>query len=164
MPIEILQQPESEVDAGIFNLPKDFDREKYATCWKLAGNAVEKAKERQVLIGTRLTADGWEVYTEKGKPVKRSTERGGEYILMFRPREIQDAVNAVFGNVGKERMILHKKGESTTGGVPLTPGILTEEQVLRQTGERLSEEDGAVKFNPVPVNRGAIEVAPLQTS
>jgi hypothetical protein len=164
MGIQILSQPESEVDAGIFNLPKDFDTKVHAAKWVAEGNAVEKAKERQTLIGTRLHADGWTVYTEKGKPVKRSTERGGSFILMFRPREIQDAVNAVFGNVGKERMIMHKKGESTSGGVPLNPGILTEEQVVRQTGERASEEDGAVIFNPIPMDSETLEVAPLQTS
>lgn len=164
MGIQILQQPESEVDAGIFNLPNEFDREAYASRWVAMGNAVEKAKERQPLIGTRLTADGWQVFTEKGKPVKRSTDKGGEFVLMFRPREVQDAVNAIYGNVGKERMIMHKKGESTSGGVPLTPGLLTEEQVARQTGERVSEEDGGVKFNPIPIIDGTLEVAPLQTS
>ena len=161
MGIEMLKQPASEVDAGIFNLPSNFSTAKYAAQWKLKGMEVEKATGRQSLIGTRLTADGWEVYKEKGVPVTRFTAKG-EYVLMFRPREVQDAVNAIYGNVGYERMVAHKKNE-TTGGVPIESEILTEADIARVAGER-SEGDGEVVFNKVTIGGEPVEVAPLQTT
>lgn len=164
MPIEIIQQPMSDAPAGMFELPTGFDRKKYAAKWVLMGASVAKAQGREQLLGTRLSADGWSVYQEDRKPVKRTTEKSGEYILMFRSREEQDAVNAVYGNVGKERMIHQKKGQiKTSGGVDMS-GQLSDEQLQRAIpNDRSMEEDGEVKMNPISVGSGQVEVAPLQT-
>ncbi len=161
MGIQMLSTPTSDVDAGIFNLPPSLDTKKFAVQWKLKGLEVDKAMQRQSLLGTRLSADGWEVYKVEGKPVMRAATKG-EYVLMFRPREVQDAVNAVYGNVGLERMTDHLRG-ATTGGVPLESGILTAAEVAKVTGER-AEQDGEVKFNAVALDDKPIEVAPLQTT
>lgn len=160
MGIQVLKQPLSEVDAGQFNLPPEFDRKKYASQWKKMGPEVEQARERQPILGAHLTADGWEIFKDKnGAPVKRTISKG-EHILMFRPREVQDAVNAIYGNIGKERMVATKRGE-TTGGVPLAPGVLTEEQILKATNER-AHEDGGVVMNEVVLDGQKVEVANLQ--
>ena len=161
MGIQILQQPTSEVDAGIFNLPPEFDRKKNAAQWKQMGAEVLKAQERQSILGTHLTADGWEPFKDKaGGPVKRISTNGKEYMLMFRPREIQDAVNALYGNVGKERMSMSKRGESSAG-VPLAKGVLTEEQLLKVTNERTAEEGGVV-MNEIVLDGKKVEIANLQ--
>lgn len=164
MGIQILDQPHSEADAGIFNLPPKFPRAEKASFWHKEGTQMLKAQEREHLLGTKLTADGWEPWKDpdnKQQIVKRVCS-SGTYILCARPREVQDAVNAIYGNVGKERMIAQKRGQPTTGGVEIDPGMLSEEQLAKASGERIPTDDGEVRFNPVTLDK-KIEVAPLQT-
>ena len=159
MGIELISGPTSETNACIFNLPAEFDRKKLAAKWVKAGNAVQAATQREHLIGTRLTADGWEVWKAgpKGMPHKAATTKE-EFVLMCRPRTIQDAVNAIYGNVGKERMMAEKAGE-TSGGVPMgDSGMLNESILSKYSGER-SDDDDSVKLNQVPDLSGEVEIS-----
>ncbi len=166
MPIEMLRGPASSQTAGMFSLPTCFKTEKFAAQWSKVGPDADKAMEKQHIIGTNLTADGWQIYRDKDKkPVKRASQNG-DYVLMFRPKEIQNAVNAIYGNVGYERMVQEKKGE-TVGGVPVSDfGMLNEAAIVKATGENLSEQDRGVVMNPVPKELIAshVEVAPLETA
>lgn len=158
MPIILESGPSSETDAGIFNLPPSFDRSLFAAQWFKKGMAADAAKERQSLLGTRLTADGWSIFMVDRKPVVRLSA-SGEFVLMFRPRDIQVAVCAIYGNVGKERMLAQKRGEKTTGGVPTNDGQLAEETLSRLTGER-ERDDGEVRLNPVAL--GSVNPQPAE--
>ena len=152
MAIQFLTTPTGETHAGIFTLPANFDRQEHAAKWVKVGHSVAAAANREHLVGTSLTADGWEVWKDGKTPATGVPHKipaaSGEYILLFRSRKVQDAVNAIYGNVGKERMQQEKRGQ-TTGGVPITDnGMLGEERLSRATGE--SNEDEPVAFNPVP--------------
>ncbi len=155
MGIEFMSGPVENHTAGDFVLPSSFDTKLHAAQWTLEGPEVEKAKARQFLVGSKgLTADGWQVYKDDGKLVKRPTSKG-VYVLMFRSRDVQDAVNAIYGNISKERMMQEKRGE-TTGGVPIVDkGMLREDEVLRATGERLADPE-AVVFNVIPTVNGPV--------
>lgn len=157
MGIEFMSGPTQEVSAGIFSLPTEFDREKHAAQWSKVGADANKAIERQHLIGTKLTADGWSIYKDQEKKVVKRQAANGEYVLMFRPKEIQNAVNAIYGNVGLERMAQEKVGQ-TTGGVPITdPGLLNEATILKATGEQITDPE-RITFNKVPhVPNGRVE-------
>jgi hypothetical protein len=171
--IQLLAGPQAQANAGIFNLPPEFDRKKYAANWVEEGGAVEGAKQRESILGTNFTADGWTVYKGKdGKPVKVHTGAGKKsavYVLMFRPKTVQQNVNALYGNVGKH----YARAEQTSGAISLAengqdPGMLPT-QVLDQLGVRETEfapdeADNHFAENPVAgVSSGNITAPPLRT-
>lgn len=172
MAIEILEFPRGTgADlGGPLALPQGFDTKAHAAGWFKEGPSAEAATQRQFLTGTqRVTADGYVVWKDspgdptKGKPYK-VTLQSGVYVLMYRPRDIQNAVNAIFGNVGKEMLAQERRGE-TLGGIPVQPGMLNEERLAKTIGrEALSDEEGDVKMNPVPnvydsrVEKSVVEV------
>lgn len=153
MGLQFLEQPHTEPDAGLFNLPVGFDREKFVSKWVLKGHAVAQAQQREHLIGSgNITADGWAVFkTEKGAIHSTHTQKG-EYVLMFRAREIQEQVNAVYGNVGKKRMMTEKKLAVTSTQESRATGMLSDEQ-LRAAGYRdeQASQEGEVVLNQIAV-------------
>lgn len=159
MAIEILKVHEGDTGAGLFNLPMSFDRKRYAACWKKVGQEVTAAQQREVIASLGLTADGWEVFKDNGKICKVATKKDGEYVLMFRPREIQDAVNALYGNESKRRLLVEKRGE-TIGGKPVEdPGLLNERVLEQSIGKEGQDLDGEVSLNKVEISHGATRKA-----
>lgn len=157
MAIEILSVPRNQsqiTSAGPLTLPVGFDSKLHAAKWVKTGPLVAAAQEREHLVGTNnVTADGWQVWKDgknavDGKPYKVALQ-SGEHTLLFRPREIQDAVNAIYGNIGKERMQQERRGE-TTGGIPTSDaGMLSDDRLSRVIGKEPLEE-GDVTMNQVP--------------
>lgn len=135
---------------GPLQLPSDFDRQKYAAKWVKEGPAVAAAAEREWIPGTTATADGWEVWRSPNtkKPCKVALQKG-RYVLLCRDLSVQTAVNAICGNVGKERLLQERAGETIAGQVPTDPGMLSDHQLTKALG-REEEQDGDVKLNPVP--------------
>lgn len=168
MAIELMSGPLGQAyeTVGPLTLPASFDRKLYAAKWVKKGPAVAAAAEREWIPGTRLSADGWLVWKDgetptTGKPYTVHLS-SGEHVLLFRLREIQDAVNAICGNIGKERLLQEKRGE-TTGGVPIAdPGMLSDDRLTKVIGkEELG--DGEVTMNKIPnVGRQRVEVPPLE--
>jgi hypothetical protein len=117
MALELLKEPVGGIgngpDAGMFTLPPEFDQQLHAAEWVDEGQ-VEMKKQRQHLPQTGLTADGWELFKKAGKPVCVSLSKGRKFYLMFRPRAVQDQVNAAYGNVSKELLRREVRGESLT--------------------------------------------------
>jgi hypothetical protein len=158
MGIRLVQTPNSEVDAGVFALPISFDRKEWAAKWVKEGHEVDAAKQPQSIPGSRLVADGWQVFLEGNKPVKRSCT-SGVFLLMKRPKVVQQSVNAICGNIGKERTMAQLGGAKTSGGIELPAaesGSLSDIDIARQTGSR-RENDGAVILNPVVLDSDRIE-------
>lgn len=166
MAIQLLAGPAgSHSAAGPMNLPPSFDKEKFAAKWVKEGPDVQAAAEREWILGTNLTADGWEVWKDaQGRPHKVAL-RSGTYIVLHRSAVVQKDVNAIYGNIGKERLMQEKSGQ-TTGGVPTTdPGLLSDDRIAKVTGVREDLGEGDVKLNPVgPVERQQIKSPVLQTS
>lgn len=170
MAIELISGPAGAgiQGAGQFTLPVNFDQSEHAAKWVKKGNAVNAAAEREYIVGTRMTADGWAIWKDgatatTGKPHTVHVA-SGEYILLFRPKSIQNAVNAIYGNVGKERMMSEKKGEQMAGAAVNDPGMLGEDKLARVIGsEGLAGEDGDVKLNPVDFGQ-RVQAPELQTA
>jgi hypothetical protein len=164
MGIEMIEGPRHEVDAraaGRFTLPVGFNHKKWAPQWVKDSN-VSHMTGRQYLQGIPATADGWTPYTGEDKTRREkirevSVEEGGKtvkYVLMVRPREVQDAVNAIYGNLGKERAAQEQNGESVAGAALQDPGMLPINRM-----RKLGLDDGEVersesqfRMNPVHIS------------
>lgn len=164
MGIQVLQTPAGSNEApGPLNLPPSFNRKKHAAKWVKEGPAVRAAAEREYLHGTNLTADGWEVWKdEEGKPHKVALQ-SGTHVLLCRSREVQDGVNAICGNVGKQRLSQERTGETIAGQIPTDPGLLSDDKLQKVIGKE-EDSEGDVKMNPVPgVSNQRVETSTLQT-
>lgn len=152
MGIQVIQAPQGAVGEtpGPLNLPVEFDRKKHAAKWVKEGPAVAAASEREWIPSTNLSADGWEVWRhpETKKPHKVALQ-SGTHVLLFRSRDVQDAVNAICGNIGKERLSNERKGETVAGATPNDPGMLSDDKLNKVMGMEESDE-GDVDPNPVP--------------
>lgn len=166
MAIQLIQGPQGQAVAapGPMSLPAAFNAKLYAAKWVKEGPDVAAAAQREWLLGTQLTADGWEVWRNVDNKPYKVPLKSGIYILLYRLRTVQDGVNAIYGNLGKERLLQERRGD-TTGGVPTAdPGMLSDERLSKVLGpEDLGEGD--VKMNPVPdVKRSRVEAPTLQVS
>lgn len=169
--IHVISHESRGPNAGFFNLPPQFDVKKYAAHWERKGAAVDQRKQVQPIMGTNLGADGWEVwkYPEghelKGRPAEVAL-KSGAYILMFRPRDVQDNVNAICGNVSKQHLI-REQGGLTVAGQPrenVDPGMLTDPQITKGTGlKEFGEETFQVQMNPTPSSQ-KVEAGPAATA
>lgn len=103
--------------------PPEFDEKKFVAKWiKVSqhGSEVEKAKAPERL--GRFEVDGWQVWKNRGKPHFRALA-DGRYILMFRPKEHQAAVNAIAGNISRERIVDKYDGRGEQPGM-INRGVL----------------------------------------
>lgn len=111
--IEGMREVKSHAQAlsGQLALPPQADRKKHAFKWVKEGLQVEGAQQNQIIKGDRIVeVDGWVCWkTPQGQLCKRVLE-SGRYVLMCRPRALQDAVNALCGNVSRERIVKEHSG------------------------------------------------------
>ena len=153
MGIELLEGPDrtAQGSAGKFDLPLGFDTKKWAAQW-VNSKEVEANRGRERLLGIRATADGWTVYKdEKTGKVCKVNVKEGEFTLMVRPREVQDAVNILYGNLGKTNALAEQEGDLVAGKGPQDPGMLPE-KTLRNLGLASGElERNAAQFTPTPI-------------
>lgn len=154
MGLQFVEMPASEPDAGMFNLPPEFDRKQHAAHWVKKGPDVQRMAQRQPVVGAQgVTSDGWQVWKDsKGRQAAVTTSKSGEYILMFRPKLVQDQENALYGNVSKGRMLREKHAAASARQETRAdaPGMLTSEQ-LREARMSDSEADGddGIKMNAI---------------
>jgi hypothetical protein len=132
--IRVISSAEKGPNAGYFNLPPDFDQKKHAAHWEREGGAVEQRQQVQPILGTNYGADGWQVWKypaghELANRICKVTLKSGTYVLMFRPRNVQDNVNAICGNVSKRHLMREQQGMSIAGAPITDPGILNDEQI-----------------------------------
>lgn len=165
MGLQLISSPQGTNETpGPLNLPSTFDRNRFAAKWVKEGQQVAAASVRESIPGTKITADGWTVWKdEDDKPCKVPLQNGN-YVLLFRDKAVQDGVNAICGNVGKQRMLAEHRGE-TTGGLPTNdPGLLSDEKLKRAGYREPDEEEGEVILNEVPdVERDQVEAPTLVT-
>lgn len=170
MAIELIKGPIGYNEMpGPLTPPSDFDRKKWASKWVKEGRDVEAAANREFLLGTRYTADGWEVWkTKDGRPYVIPLS-SGKYVLLYRSKAVQDSVNAIYGNVGKQRLVEERQRVKTTapedaGLNPNDTGVLDDEILKRQEKSEWGGE-GDVKLNEIPVlsGSGRVEKPSLRT-
>lgn len=155
MGIEILSGPQNQqLNAGRFSLPPDADQKKFAFEFVHEDHIKSKAG-RQVLMGIPATADGWVIYKGPeghGKPhIVEASKKEGKFFLMCRPRDVQNAVNVLYGNLGKKLAATEQEGGSIAGAGQQDPGMLPE-HTLRQFGLVREElERNTAQFEPTPI-------------
>lgn len=120
---------------GKLTLPADFPEGKYACKWTKKGPNVERDKQREQVIGTNITSDGWTVWLDSKtkKPCER-TISDGTYILMVRPKQLQVAIQKILGNVSRDRMEREQRGETVAGAPKVDRGIFNHEELKRIPG------------------------------
>lgn len=131
--------------AGLFTLPPSFDQRQFAAQWAEVGVEADYLQQEQPMMGLALITDGWQIWKDPVSKTNREvTTRGKEgkkYVLMFRSRELQDEINALYGDKSKADIYKTQIGET----IPLSEqgervsGMLTEKQ-LQQVDGTLNEE------------------------
>lgn len=143
--ITLIKAPSTEPNAGIFNLPSQFNRKDHAALWAKHGAEVEARQQREYLQGSNFSAEGWTVWKDKADKICTVATRAGEtYVLMFRKRTIQDNVNAIYGDVSKRRMIQEHDGATIGGNAAGDTGMLTDQALERS---HIRDFDGEVGLN-----------------
>lgn len=149
MALEVLKTASGSTDAGMFTLPPNFDTKRYAAEW-VEESQVPMKSQRQILQGAGLTADGWSIWRAESK--SKATEVFGsgkkKFVLMCRPRQIQQQVNAVYGNISKQHINNEVSGATAAGQAP-DPGILTEERLRAVEKVGIGAEASEMSLNPV---------------
>ena len=155
MGLEIIEGPMggNQSAAGMFTLPPTFDPRQHAGKW-VEEASVPWAKQREPIVGTNLSADGWEIWKNgeegaKSKPTIVTDGKGRKYVLMFRSRKLQDEVNALYGNVSKKAINREVQGETVQGAAKQDAGILTEAELARQGGGGSLADESVQTLNPV---------------
>lgn len=156
MAIQMLQGPIKGVDVnamGRFSLPPGFNHKKWAAQWT-AERDVEMHKEREHLLGIAATADGWIIYTGedgKQKPCKVDAGKEGKFTLMVRPKIIQQQVNQLYGNLGKQLARQEQQGELVAGAGQQDPGMMPYNQMRRAGLDNEELETSEVQLSPTPI-------------
>ena len=155
MAIEMLKGPDATAkgSAGKFDLPHNFDSKKWAAEW-VPEKDVESKRGRERLIGVPATADGWEVYKgpKNDEKLTKATTKEGTWVLMVRPKDIQVAVNVLYGNLGKENARFEQEGGTVAGASQQDPGMLPENRLrgLGLVGDQLERNDAQFEPTPIP--------------
>jgi hypothetical protein len=146
----------AQVSKGLLTPPPQFDKTKFVGKWAKKGAGVEKSRLPQQLEAG-VTADGWVVWRNPttNKPYS-VTLSDGLYFLLCRPRSLQRAVNAIYGNISRKRLIAEQTGE-TVNGNNAESGMLSD-KILSQV-QGLSDgktESIPLKFNEIePISERA---------
>jgi len=140
-------------NAGQFALPANFDKNRFASKFVKIGNEVRAAEARQSLVGTGYTADGWAVWKNDAGEYHSVTVADGTYVLMFRPIDIQQGVDKVFGDLSRKRMLSEKRGETIDGKPVKDTGMLTEDRLTRILGSEGVDDGQSSVFSGIPTAR-----------
>ena len=173
-----------------FALPPSFDPTKFASKWVEQGPNVIEAQQPQVLDFANCAADGWQVFKvlkvapgEVSEPVSADAKPGDEkaegkrtpqlvpctravgkaiYVLLFRPKALQEAVNILYANQSREIVGREVMGESAAANQSGDHGILTNQDLAR-FGKNFSDEmpEGYLP-KAVPSARKPAEAVELQ--
>lgn len=135
---------------GKLSLPTNFPEGKFAIRWAKQGHGVATSREREQITGTNFVVDGWEVwYDAQKKPCIRAL-KDGAYVLMVRPKVVQQNVAKICGNLSRERLKNEARGRTVAGAAIEDSGMLTDpilDRVERKTGDDSNDELESVSLN-----------------
>lgn len=131
-------KPEGFVEKGSLTLPSDFDSRKFVGKWVEKTEAsINRARQFQRLPSEGVKADGWEVWKDNAKKPCLRPMGNKQYVLMFRSKPLQVAINKLCGNASRRRMMQEAEGEVIHGedGTPINDtGMLTRKRLERIQG------------------------------
>lgn len=136
------------LSGGRFALPPGFPPE-MSSMWKEEGPGVIEAQQDEVLQFAGVKAVGWTVFKHqvdkdgktKLEPYKRSIGKT-TYVLLMRPRKLQQAVNQIYANQSRTIVNGEVEGESTAVNANSDPGILSN-QDIRQFDRLTRDQENA---------------------
>lgn len=137
---------------GRLPLPPGFPENRFAVKWAKQGPGVAMARETEQISGTNYKVNGWEVwYDAQKKPCIRPLSDGA-YVLMVRPKVVQQNVAKICGNLSRERMMNEARGRTVAGQAIEDSGMLPDpvlETVFkdRKTGEESNDELESISVN-----------------
>src|SRR6187431_1690679 len=92
-------QAAAKVSRGLLELPGAFDKLRFAAKWAGVGAGVDAA-QKDVNLGEGQMAKGWEIWKHPRTKKPEIRILGvGKQVLMFRPKALQQAINAIRGNL-----------------------------------------------------------------
>lgn len=146
--IEFLSTPEQQANAGIFQLPPNFPSKEFVGEW-VPEDQVQFKQQRQLMPQVGAMVPGLTVWKGEDGKAKNTVVHGGgnkKFVLMLRPRKLQEAMNALYGNVSKEAYNREVSGK-TVAGAGQDAGMLSE-QNLRQAGQgKVDVEESMLELN-----------------
>lgn len=161
-PLEVGSTPRN-LAGHRFALPHNFPASKLASRWVEDGPEVAEARQDQVLAFANVRARGWQVWenpdAEKGSKDKYVRRVVGKktFILMFRPKELQNAVGRIYAAESRSFTNAELRGETNRVNDNNDPGILTNQDL-----RTFSREDHQTEtLPPVPINRSPEEAATI---
>lgn len=124
---------------GRLTMPKEADSRLYAFKWVKLGIDVSRALQAEQVIGTNYEVDGWQRWKSRmGKPHSRALKEG-TFILMFRPKALQENLQRTYGNISRQRTINEALGHTVAGEAASDRGMLVD--TILNTVERASGDD-----------------------
>lgn len=135
---------------GKLALPTGFPVGKFAVKWAKQGYGVAMAKESEQISGTNFRVDGWEVWYDSGQKPCIRTLSDGPYVLMVRPKVVQQNVSKICGNLSRERLKNEARGRTVAGAAIEDDGMLTDpilDRVERKTGDDSNDELESISLN-----------------
>lgn len=114
-------------------LPIGFDFTRYASRWAIDGPEVSEAQQPEILQYINGQAQGWAVWkgtTGKSDPYTRVLGKY-KFVLMFRPKALQDAVMQAYAAESRARVNLELLGKTNNANVEGDPGILSGDDLRR---------------------------------
>jgi hypothetical protein len=138
---------------GRLSMPLDADTRLYSFKWVKMGIDVSRAMQVEQVIGTNYEVDGWQRWKSKtGKPHSR-TLKDGTFLLMFRPRALQENLQRTYGNISRQRTINEALGHTVAGEAATDKGMLVDtilNTVERNTGEETNDQlVTGLRLNPL---------------
>lgn len=143
------------VNRSALLVPKEFDKSKYVGKWAFVGASAEAAQLPQRLV-EQYVVDGWTIWKDKEDKTCVRPLGGKQVVLLFRPKVLQQAVNAVYGNLSKQRAIAEQQGR-TVQGQNVPQGMLPGATVLKGYDPASNAESDPIgyTFNKIPAIRDA---------
>lgn len=135
---------------GQLDLPNEFDSRQFVANW-VARRSVEAKKRKETIRSENLRADGWQVWKDKGGKACIRNLGTGPFVLMFRPKALQQALNKAYGNVSIRRMQGEANGD-TVGGSGIDDGGMLSNKVLNQIQKLNKERTDAPIEAPIALN------------
>jgi len=157
-----------------FSLPAGFDRTKFAARWEEEGLPVLDAANPEILAYAGLVAEGWKPWTvidveatAKQRKAKAQPEKPGEpvkelpevppvrvpftrvvgkkkFVLLYRPIELQRAVNAIYGEESRSRVTMEVKGDKVSALQEHDDGVLGDNKIREKKLDPANDDDPAV--------------------
>ena len=145
--ISTYESPAGHVNKGALELPKDFDSARHAAKWVKNGAGVQRAQEPEIIASEGVQVVPWAVWQSKTKQICKRILASGVFILMFRPKNIQQAANKIYGNVSRKRMVTEGEGHTIGGERNSDTGMLNNSRLSREGENRVFE--GQIQINKI---------------